>query len=29
MGEFEIFLVPIAKVAEGLRYEAIFNYFKK
>jgi hypothetical protein len=29
MGEFEIFLVPIAEVAEGLRYEAVFNYFKK
>jgi hypothetical protein len=29
MGEFDIFLVPIAKVAEGFRYEAVFNYFKK
>ena len=29
MGEFDIFLVPIAKVGEGFRYEAVFNYFKK
>lgn len=29
MGEVDIFLVPIAKVAEGFRYEAVFNYFKK
>jgi hypothetical protein len=29
MGEFDIFLVPVAKVGEGFRYEAVFNYFKK
>ena len=28
MGEFEIFLVPIGKTADGFRYEAVFNYFK-
>jgi len=26
MGEFEIFLVPIAQNADGFRYEAVFNY---
>ena len=29
MGEFEIFLVPIAKNDQGFQYEAVFNYFKK
>jgi len=29
MGEFEIFLVPVAKNDQGFRYEAVFNYFKK
>jgi hypothetical protein len=29
MGEFELFLVPIAKNDQGFRYEAVFNYFKK
>ena len=29
MGEFEIFLVPIAQDQKGLRYEAVFNYFKE
>jgi hypothetical protein len=29
MGELEIFLVPIALDELGLRYEAVFNYFKK
>jgi len=29
MGEFEIFLVPIAGNEKGLRYEAVFNYFRK
>jgi hypothetical protein len=29
MGEFEIFLVPIARDEQGFRYEAVFNYFKK
>ena len=28
MGEFEIFLVPIARDERGFRYEAVFNYFK-
>lgn len=29
MGTFDIFLVPIAEDAQGLRYEAVFNYFKQ
>jgi len=29
MGEFEIFLVPIARNERGFRYEAVFNYFKE
>lgn len=29
MGEFEMFLVPIAKSDSGFRYESVFNYFKK
>ncbi len=29
MGEFEVFLVPIARDESGFRYEAVFNYFKK
>ncbi len=29
MGEFDIFLVPIAGDEKGFRYEAVFNYFKK
>ena len=28
MGEFEIFLVPIAKVENAFRFEAVFNYYK-
>jgi hypothetical protein len=28
MGEFEIFIVPIAKTDAGFRYESVFNYFK-
>jgi hypothetical protein len=28
MGEFEIFLVPIAKETAGYRYEAVYNYYK-
>ena len=28
MGEFEIFLVPVAGDENGYRYEAVFNYFK-
>lgn len=29
MGEFTIFLVPVARRENGLRYEAVFNYFKQ
>ena len=29
MGEFEIFLVPVAQDADGFLYEAVFNYFKE
>jgi hypothetical protein len=29
MGEFEIFIVPIAQNEQGFRYESVFNYFKK
>jgi hypothetical protein len=28
MGEFDIFLVPIAHDQQGYRYEAVFNYYK-
>jgi hypothetical protein len=28
MGEFDIFLGPIAQNANGFRYEAVFNYYK-
>jgi hypothetical protein len=28
MGGFEIFLVPIARDEQGVRYEAVYNYFK-
>ena len=28
MGEFEIFLVPIGREADGFRYEAVYNYYK-
>ena len=28
MGVLDIFLVPIARTEEGLRYEAVFNFFK-
>jgi hypothetical protein len=28
MGEFELFLVPIAGDEKGYRYEAVFNYFR-
>lgn len=28
MGEFDIFLVAIAKDPEGYRYEAVYNYYK-
>jgi hypothetical protein len=28
MGEFEIFLVPIARDENGFLYEAVFNYYK-
>ena len=29
MGEFELFLVPIAGDEKSFRYQAVFNYFKK
>ncbi len=29
MGEFELFLVPIAGDEKSYRYEAVFNYFKE
>ena len=29
MGEFEVFLVPIAQDADGFRYEAVYNLFRK
>ena len=29
MGAFELFLVPIGRDEKGLRYEAVFNYFKE
>lgn len=28
MGVFDIFLVPVERAANGLRYEAVFNVFK-
>ena len=28
MGEFDLFIVPIAKSEGGFRYEAVFNFFK-
>lgn len=28
MGEFDIFLVAVAKEADGYRYEAVYNYYK-
>ena len=28
MGEFELFLVPIAQETDGFRYEAVYNYYK-
>jgi hypothetical protein len=28
MGQFELFLVPVAKNDQGFQYEAVFNYFK-
>jgi uncharacterized protein DUF6916 len=29
MGEFELFLVPVAGDKESYRYEAVFNYFRE
>src|ERR1041385_1994753 len=29
MGAFELFLVPVSQDQSGLRYEAVFNYFKQ
>ena len=28
MGEFDVFLVTIAREADGFRYEAVYNYFR-
>jgi len=28
MGEFEIFLVPIAKEGSEFRYEAVYNFYR-
>jgi len=28
LGVLDIFLVPVARTPEGLRYEAVFNFFK-
>lgn len=28
IGEFELFLVPIAQETDGFRYEAVYNYYK-
>jgi hypothetical protein len=28
LGTLDIFLVPVARTEEGLRYEAVFNFFK-
>lgn len=28
MGEFELFLVPIAQEPDGYRYEAVYNFYK-
>ena len=28
MGEFDVFLVVIAKETDGYRYEAVYNYYK-
>ena len=29
MGTFELFLVPVSQDQNGLRYEAVFNYYKQ
>ena len=29
MGEFEIFLVPLGQEADGFRYEAVYNFYRK
>ena len=29
MGALELFLVPVGKLDNGFRYEAVFNYFKE
>ena len=28
MGEFDVFLVPIGREADGFRYEAVYNYYR-
>ena len=29
MGALDLFLVPVGKLDNGFRYEAVFNYFKE
>ena len=29
MGAFDLFLVPVSRDESGIRYEAVFNYFKQ
>ena len=29
MGEFDVFLVAIGREADGFRYEAVYNYYRK
>ncbi|HEV3469569.1 MAG TPA: hypothetical protein VG148_09635 [Pyrinomonadaceae bacterium] len=29
MGDFDLFLVPVGRDAQGFLYEAVFNYFKE
>lgn len=29
MGAFELFLVPVSQSQDGLRYEAVFNYYQQ
>ena len=29
MGDFDLFLVPVGQDAQGVLYEAVFNYFKE
>ena len=29
MGEFDVFLVAVAREADGFKYEAVYNYFRQ